>query len=70
MRIFQIIFKGGRVQNIMADRYHNRNGAVRFHMDKATIEYAAGDLIMIDELFDEAVGDTPRASTFFGLGLC
>jgi hypothetical protein len=60
MKMFQVIFQTGRVQNLMADSWSNEVGTVRFKTDgKETAAFPAPDLIMIDQL-DEAGGYMPR----------
>jgi hypothetical protein len=58
MKIFQIIFRGGRVQNLMADQYSRQNGAVQFRTGRSTVEFPEVDLIKVDELADEGAGQT------------
>ncbi len=53
MKTYQLIFRGGRVQNLMADQYSRRNGAIQFRTERTTLEFPVGDLIMVDELEDE-----------------
>ncbi len=53
MKIFQLIFKGGRVQNLMAEQWSRRDGVIHFQAGRTTHEFPAGSVIMIDELADE-----------------
>lgn len=60
MKTFQVIFQTGRVQNILADRWHNERGVVHFEIGgKAAATYPAHELIMVDQL-DEDGGHAPR----------
>ncbi len=53
MKIFQLIFRGGRVQNLMADRWLRRDDSIHFQAGRTTHEFPAGSVIMIDELSDD-----------------
>jgi len=53
MRIYQVIFRGGRVQNLLADHCSRQDGTIQFRRGINVTEFPVGDLLMIDELADE-----------------
>jgi hypothetical protein len=61
MNLFQLIFKGGRVQNLMADHWSHQEDVIRFQEGLTTHEFHADSVIRIDELTDhggtESAGD-------------
>lgn len=60
MNTFQVIFQSGRVQNILADKWRNRSGTIRFEVDgREAAAFPARDLLMVDQL-DGDEGYAPR----------
>ncbi len=58
MKMYQLIFQTGRVQNTMADGWRREQNMVRFHIEGKEVEcFPARDLIMIDDL-DSGRGQT------------
>lgn len=53
MKTFQLIFQGGRVQNLWADRWSREEGVIHFHAGRLSQQFAEESLIMVDELSDE-----------------
>jgi len=60
MKLYQVIFRGGRVQNLLADRYSRQGGVIQFRMGTSRTEFLAGDLLMIDELTDDGFAQPTR----------
>lgn len=67
MKLYQLIFRGGRVQTLMADRYSRNKSTIHFRTGRTTLEFPAVDLIMIDELADEGMTQTAGMGGTFGL---
>lgn len=69
MKTFQLIFKGGRVQNLLADHWSHEDDMICFEAGLTTHEFSADSVIRIDDLTEDGWMTLPEEEMSFDLSV-